>query len=47
MLVLEEEEDVYWGLVVMVERLFPRYFEQMVMGSMVDQVWCIHKCTQR
>jgi len=36
-LVLDSEEEVYWAMAMLVERLFPRYFEHMVLGSMIDQ----------
>jgi len=37
LLLVLEEEEAYWGLVALVEYLFPHYYEAMVMGSMVDQ----------
>lgn len=37
LLVFKSEEDAYWGLVALVESLFPEYYEAMVLGSIVDQ----------
>lgn len=37
LLVLKEEEEAYWALSALVESLVPNYFDELVIGSVVDQ----------
>lgn len=37
LLVLEEEEEAYWALSALVEGLVPNYFDELIIGSVVDQ----------